>query len=453
MSSAKAYAHAHYETFVNQLSDWLRIPSISTDPAFAPQVQAAAQWLADNMRDIGFENVAIIATGGHPLVYGDWLHAGDDAPTILVYGHYDVQPALMVDGWTGEPFEPRIDEDRIYARGATDDKGQVMIQLKAFEALLATNTCPVNVKFIIEGEEEASSEHLPAFVAAHAEMLKADICMISDTPITSLEQPSIYYSLRGIVAMEIEVSGPKQDLHSGMGGMIHNPAQAIAEIVAQLHDADGRVAVPGFYDAVRDLTDDERRLLARSTHYDAGWQAMMGDLPEWGEAGYSKHEKTGARPTLEVNGIAGGYAGDGFKTVLPASARAKISCRLVADQDPQVIYDLIVDYVTRITPPTVNVSFKSYGMGKPALTPLDHPVIQAAVAAYGKQWQAEPLFIRGGGSIPIVADFQHTLQVPVVLLGFGLPDANAHGPDENFSLTMMRKGIDTVIDFVFEVAR
>lgn len=317
MNSALNYAAQHARRFVDQLFELLRIPSISTDPAYKEEVQRAAEWVAEDMRRIGLDDVQIIPTAGHPLVYGQWLKAGLDKPTLLIYGHYDVQPAAIADGWTSNPFEPVIREGRVIARGASDDKGQVMIHLKAIEALLASGGCPVNVKYLIEGEEESSTINLERFIRENHALLQADICLISDTNSRSLTQPEIVYGLRGLMCMEITIHGPRYDLHSGRGGMIHNPAQALCEIIAALHDEHGRVAVPGFYDAVKPLSDEERAMLQRAEWTDAEWQAMMGDLPDWGEVGYNKIERSGARPTLEVNGISGGYSGEGFKTVLP----------------------------------------------------------------------------------------------------------------------------------------
>jgi acetylornithine deacetylase/succinyl-diaminopimelate desuccinylase-like protein len=452
MTSAFDYAAQHQERFVRQLADWLRIPSVSTDPAFKHDVLRAAQWLAEDMRRSGLENVTIMETGGHPVVYADWLHAGSDKPTVLVYGHYDVQPAAVEDGWTYPPFEPVIREDRIIARGSSDDKGQVMIQLKAVESLLKTGTCPVNVKYLIEGEEESGSTNLTRFINEHKALLKADLCLISDTGIRSVDQPVIVYGLRGILSMELIITGPKRDLHSGAGGNIHNPAQALCEIVAQLHHPDGSVAVPSFYDRVAALSEQERALLNRADDTEEEWEAYMGDLPVWGEPGFSRVERRGARPTLEVNGLASGYAGEGFKTVLPARAVAKLSCRLVPHQDPREIFHLVQARVAELTPPTVRTELKMLDYGFPAVTPIDHPATQAAVRAYSAHFPREPLFVRGGGSIPVVADVQTLLGLPVVLLGFALPDSSAHGPDENFSLEMYGKGIKTVITYLHEVA-
>ena len=453
MTTAYNYAQQHAANFRDQLIDWLKIPSVSTDPLHKADIQSAANWLAADMRRIGLNNVQILPTDGHPVVYADWLEAGADAPTVLVYGHYDVQPAVIEDGWDGDPFTPRTEGDKLYARGATDDKGQVMIQMKAAEAMLETGNCPVNLKYLIEGEEEIGSPHLADFIKAHKEMLAADMCVISDTTIKSVDQPSLVYSLRGLVTMEVVVTGPKHDLHSGgYGGMIHNPAQAIAEIITTLHNDDGSVAVPGFYDDVLELDESERQELAKGDVTPAEWEAIMGSLPDWGEPGYSKTERLGARPTLEINGVSGGYAGEGFKTVLPAKAMAKISCRLVANQDPYDIFEKVSAYLRSVAPPTVHLDIHAHGHGYPALTPLDHPAMQAAKRAYKRNWEADPLYMRGGGSIPVVADFQNLLEIPVVLLGFGLPDCAAHGPNESFDLRLFRKGVDTVIAYMHELA-
>jgi len=448
------YISEHMDKFRAQLMEWLSIPSVSTDPQRVNAVRQAAEWLAADMMRMGLENVEIMPTAGHPAVYAEWNGAGEGAPTVLVYGHYDVQPAVVEDGWAGAPFTPRLVDGKIYARGATDDKGQTMIQMKAAESLLATGGCPVNLKYLIEGEEEIGSRHLAALVEEHQEKLAADLCLISDTGIAGEEQPLLVYSLRGIVTMTVHVSGPLRDLHSGKyGGMIHNPAQAAAEIVAQLHNADGSVAVPGFYDDVLPLSEEERVRLAEAEAVEEDWSATMGDLPDWGEAGYSRVERTGARPTLEINGIQSGYAGEGFKTVLPAQAIVKISCRIVANQDPEDIFAKVRDYILKITPDTVRVEVQEEHHGHPALTPIDHPAAQAAVTAYAQNFANPPLYLRGGGSIPVVAEIQRILKTPVVLLGFGLPDAQAHGPNESFHLSMYEKGIKTVVTFLHEVAQ
>lgn len=452
MTSPYEYAAQNFERFKAELRDWVTIPSVSTDPARRGDVRKAAEWLADDMRRIGLNNVAIMETDGHPVVYGDWLGAGADKPTVLVYGHYDVQPAEVVDGWDSEPFEPVERDGILFARGATDDKGQVMIQAKAAEALLKTGSCPVNLKYLIEGEEEIGSPNLAKFVEQHKDLLAADICLISDTGVQSEEQPLLVYSLRGLMTMTLVVTGPKRDLHSGgYGGMVHNPAQAISEIIAKLHDDTGRVTVPGFYDDVLPLSEEERAVLAKADMPQEQWEEVMGDLPVWGEPEYRRIEKTGARPTLEINGVASGYAGEGFKTVLPARAVAKISARLVANQDPNDIFRKVRDYIYSISPKTVKVEVLEEHHGFPALTPLDDPSVQAAIRAYEAHFPNAPLLYRGGGSIPVVPEIQQILNVPVVLLGFGLPDAQAHGPNESFHYSMYKVGVDTVISYMNEL--
>ncbi|MEM6530520.1 MAG: dipeptidase, partial [Chloroflexota bacterium] len=353
MTNPHDYAAENSERILEQLMEFIRIPSVSADRTnHAEDVRKAARWVADDMTRIGLENVETIEMDGHhPLVYGDWLNAGDDAPTVLVYGHYDVQPAAMEDGWDTHPFEPVIKDGKIYARGASDDKGQVFAQLKAGEALLASGNCPVNLKYLIEGEEEISSAGLAKFVPANAEKLAADVCVISDSSILAIDQPSINYSLRGLSYMEFEVFGPSADLHSGSyGGAIHNPVQAITEIIAALHNPDGTVNVPGFYDDVLELEAEEREKLKAVTISEDKFREITGITQSWGEANYSITERIGARPTLEVHGVAGGFYGEGQKTVLPAKALAKISCRLVANQDPAKIFELVKQRIEDLAP-------------------------------------------------------------------------------------------------------
>lgn len=449
MSPAHDYVESNFEAFQTQLYDWLSIPSISTSPAHKQDVERAAGWLADEMRRIGLDTVEIISTPGHPLVYGEWLGAGEGAPTVLIYGHYDVQPALLSDGWYSEPFSPAERDGFIFARGASDDKGQTFTHLKAVESLLAGgHRAPVNFKFLIEGEEEIGSLHLPDFVQTNRERLKATVCVISDSGMPSSDQPAIVYALRGLVQVELIVTGPSSDLHSGAyGGAVHNPAQALAEIIARLHIGDGSVAVPGFYEDVLPLSADERAELQKTAWDINEWRKVTGAPMPWGEADYAIHERTGARPTLEINGMAGGYYDEGFKTVLPAKAWAKISCRIVANQDPQRIAQLVCDYITQITPPTVRSEFHSVHGTPACYVDIHTPAMQAAISAYEKGWGKKPIFMREGGSIPVVADFQKELDLPVILMGFGLNDDGAHSTNERFSVEMFRKGIHTAIHF------
>ncbi len=449
MSQAHEYVKAHFDEFKGQLFDLLRIPSISTSVKHAGDVQRAAQWLVDDLERIGLHSVEIIATPGHPIVYGEWMGAGLDAKTILIYGHYDVQPALKSDGWISEPFEPTERNGHIYARGSSDDKGQVFAHIKAVEAVLANGgKAPVNLKFLIEGEEEIGSTHLADFVAANHEKLKADVCVISDSGMPTPDQPSILYALRGLVTLEVEVYGPATDLHSGVyGGSVHNPVQALAEIIAQLHKPDGSVAVPGFYDDVLPLSDEERAELQKTGMSKEAWRQATGASQEWGEAEFAIHERTGARPTLEINGMAGGYYEPGFKTVLPSKAWAKISCRLVANQNPDVIGGLVRDTIMNLSPATIRTTVEVTKGAPAAFVDIRTPAMQAAIHAYEQGWGAKPVFMREGGSIPVVSDFQKELNAPVILMGFGLNDDGAHSPNEHFMVEMFRKGINTAIYF------
>lgn len=454
MDNAITYSRTNKDKFLNELIDLLRIPSVSTDPEQQPDMLGAAEWVAENMRGVGLENVELMPTEGHPCVYGDWLHAGESAPTVLVYGHYDVQPAVKADGWNNEPFDPTIVDGKIVARGASDDKGQMFIHIKAVESILsAENTLPVNIKFIIEGEEEIGSPNLPALVKANREKLSADVCVISDTGMNDIEQPLIINGLRGLVAMELHVTGPKQDLHSGgYGGTVHNPLQALSEIIAQLHDQNGTVTVPGFYDDAIIVDEAVREELSHTHISDEAWQERTGVSAVWGEKEYTIRERIGARPTLEINGIIGGFYGEGIKTVLPAKAMAKITCRLVPNQDPDHIYELVRDYIAQITPPTVTTSLKMLaGKGAAVLIDVNTPAMQSAINAYEKGWGHTPVFMRGGGTLPIIADLMEELKLPVILMGYGLSSDGAHGPNESYTIDMFYKGIETAIHFLYEV--
>ncbi|MBE2270031.1 MAG: dipeptidase [Anaerolinea sp.] len=456
MTTPIQYARDHAETFRQQLFELLRIPSVSTDSAYTGEVRRAADWLAADLKRIGMQNVAVMPTAGHPVVYADWLNAGADKPTVLIYGHYDVQPAdQKKDGWSSAPFEPEVRDGFIYARGSSDDKGQAFVHVKTVESYLATDgKLPVNVKMLLEGEEEIGSKNLQDFLKTYADMLRADVAVISDTGMTDVDQPEITRALRGLTYMQLDVQASKIDLHSGgYGGAIHNPALALAQIIAKLHNPDNSIAVPGFYDKVRPLTDTDRAEIASLALSDEKYMEITGAPGIWGEAGYTADERITGRPTLEINGLLSGWTGEGAKTVLPAKAMAKISCRLVADQDPVEIYELVKAYVAQITPPTVRAELKLLNMGDAALMETDMPEMQAAVRAYERGWGKAPLFARTGGSIPVVADFKRILGAPTIMLGFGLNTDGAHGPDEHYSLEMFRKGIDTAIYFLEEVAK
>lgn len=440
---------------LDELIAWLKIPSISTMSAHRGDVHDAATWLADHLRAIGLDHVELIETDTQPMVYADWLHAGDDRPTVLIYGHFDVQPVDPLDQWLTPPFEPDIRHDNLYARGASDDKGQTFIHVKAIEAILQTEgSLPVNVKLLIEGEEESGSRAIMRYVREHADKLRADAVLVSDTHIESPDHPAILYGLRGMWTAEITVTGPAHDLHSGSyGGAIHNANQALAEILAALHDDQGRITVPGFYDDVRVLAAEERAALRNVPYGEADMLRESGAPALYGEPEYTVIERKGARPTLEINGMWGGYIGDGFKTVIPSQAHAKISCRLVPYQDPARIGELVTQYIQQIAPETVRVDVQAGRGAKAFLTAFDSPPIQAAARAYTQEFGNEPVYTLEGGGIPVVGVFSEVLGAPIVLMGFGLPDDNLHAPNEKFHLPNFYKGIRTSIAFLHEMAQ
>ncbi len=450
----REYFSAYQQQYLNELIELVSIPSISTMPDHLPDVRRAAEWVKAQMQAAGL-TARLYETEGHPIVYGEWLEVAAGAPTVLIYGHYDVQPVDPISEWQSEPFTPAVRDGNLYGRGTSDDKGQFFAHLKAAHSILqADGRLPVNVKFVIEGEEEIGSTHLGAFIRDHRALLATDVVVVSDTQSRSLDLPAIVYSLRGMCYMELEISGPDHDLHSGsFGGVVHNPAQALCEIIAGLHNPDGSVAVPGFYDDVRALDDAERSELGRFPYTEEAFRHDTGAPASWGEQGYLLHERTGARPTLEVNGLISGWTGTGAKTVLPARALAKISCRLVADQDPARIYEIMKAHIAHITPPTVHSDLRLLHTGRSAFTDRRSPVMQAAIAAFEEGWGAAPVFWREGGSIPIVSDFQEVLGAPVVLMGFGLPDDGPHGPNEKFTLECFWRGIATSISFLHQMAR
>lgn len=448
MNQAIEHARANKQHYLDELQAFLRIPSISTKPDHAGDVKTAASWLADNMKTAGLENVVVIETDRHPLVYGDWLHA-EGKPTVLVYGHYDVQPAEPFDLWESPPFEPTIKDNYLYARGSSDDKGQAFLHVKAVEALLQSNgRLPVNVKFIIEGEEESGGESLSAFIPANKEMLAADIALVSDTGIVDKETPAIVYGLRGMCYALIDITGPGRDLHSGsFGGGVNNPLNVLGHVIAKLKDENGKVLIPGFYDNVRDLSDEERKILAQFPLDEAAWLAETGAPEPWGEAEFTLVERLGARPTLDVHGIIGGYTGPGGKTVLPSQVHAKVSMRLVPDQDPVRIGELLQAYIQEIAPPSVNVTVNVTGTAPASITDYQTPAMKAAVSAYQTSYGKEPVLMREGGSIPVVGEFQTHLGLETVLMGFGLPDDRIHAPNERFYLPNFYRGIETSIHF------
>ncbi|MEM9955689.1 MAG: dipeptidase [Chloroflexota bacterium] len=455
MTTSLDFAKSNSQRFEDELIAFLKIPSISTDSAFNPQVREAANWLLAEFERIGLSTELIEMEGHHPIVYAEWLGAGEDSKTVLFYGHYDVQPAVMEDGWETNPFEPiRKDDGFLYARGATDDKGQFFTHVKAVESLLQADNLPVNVKFIIEGEEESGGEAISKYVKEHGEKLSADVCIISDTSMQDIDNPVIINALRGGITFEMTVIGPKQDLHSGMfGGTVHNPAQALAEIITKLHNDDGSVAVAGFYDDVLELTEEERTEIAQVQWDNVDWSEATGAPVPWGEEQYTLLERIGARPTLEITGIASGYYGEGSKSIVPHKAVAKISCRLVANQTPDDIEKKVIKFIEKLSPPTIKVEVKKLRAGAlPALIATNIPEMRVAITAYENGWGATPIFKREGGSIPIVSDLQSVLGLPVIMMGFGLNSDNLHGPNERFSLQMFHKGIATSIHFMQEIA-
>ena len=451
--TVEAWLSDHAGERLESYKAFLRIPSVSTLPAHADDCRRAAEWIADDLRRIGFEHVSVELTPGHPIVYGDWLHAAD-AMTVLVYCHYDVQPVDPVELWDSPPFEPAVVDGRILARGASDDKGQLHMHLRAAEALLATRgALPINLKVVFEGEEESSSAHLDAWLEANRDRVAADVAVISDTGLFEGEIPAITIGLRGMMYAQIDVVGTAVDLHSGgFGGVVQNPANALATIVASLKDEDGRIAIPGFYDDVVELTGDDRARFAELPFDEEAYRAHVGVPALFGEPGYSALERRGGRPTLDVNGLWSGFQGEGTKTIIPAHAHAKVSCRLVPDQDPDRIFELFRAHVERVSPAGVRTTVQFLGGGRPSLTPVDHPVTQAAARALEATFGRPPVFVREGGSIPVCASFEETLGEPVVLVGFAPADGHAHAPNEWMDLASYETGIRTIIRLWDEIA-
>ena len=436
------FINTHRDRYLDELKTLLAIPSISALPEHQGDVRKCAEWVADQMRRIGLENVRLIETPGNPVVYGDWLHA-EGAPTILFYGHYDVQPVDPLELWQSPPFEATIRDGEIYARGAADDKGQVFMHFKAIEAhMKAQGRLPVNIKLMIEGEEEVGSAHLDAFIHEQKAALAADVVVVSDTEMFGRGIPSLCYGLRGLAYLQIDVRGTSTDLHSGTyGGAVANPAFVLAQLLAQMKDRGGRVKVPGFYDDVRPLSDAERAEYKKLPHNEKEYRKSIGAPKLFGESGYTTLERTTGRPTFEVNGLLSGFTGEGTKTVLPAVAMAKVSMRLVPDQDPAKIAGLFEAYVKKIAPKTVEVKVTNMHGGKPWMASLDNPYVQAAGRAIEKGFGQKPVFTREGGSIPVVATFQEVLGLPSVLFGVGLPDDRIHAPNEKLDLDNFHKGV------------
>jgi acetylornithine deacetylase/succinyl-diaminopimelate desuccinylase-like protein len=448
------FIHTNRDRYVAELKQYLTVPSISALPEHAADVRRCAEWTADEMRRIGLENVRLAETPGNPIVYGDWLHAAG-APTMLFYGHYDVQPVDPLNLWETPPFEPAVRDGEIYARGAADDKGQVFMHLKAIEAhLKQTGRLPVNIKLIVEGEEEVGSVNLDHFIRENKPLLAADVVVISDSAMFDRGVPSICYSLRGLVYCQIDLRGTKGDLHSGVfGGAVANPAMALAQILAQMKDRGGRIKIPGFYDDVRPLSDEERNEWKKLPFNEKRYRQELGAPKLFGESGYTTLERVWARPTFEVNGLLSGFTGEGAKTVIPAVAMAKVSMRLVPGQDPDKIASLFEAFLRKVAPKTVELTVTRMHGGRPWITDFDNPYIRAAGRAIEQGFGKAPVFCREGGSIPVVSTFQQELGLPAVLFGVGLPDENAHAPNEKLDLGNFHGGIVSSAVLYDEIAK
>jgi acetylornithine deacetylase/succinyl-diaminopimelate desuccinylase-like protein len=455
MDDVVRYIDQNRERFVRELVEWVKIPSISALAAHDGDVVRNAEHLAAELRRLGADKAEILTTKGHPAVFAEWMHA-PGKPTLLVYGHHDVQPVDPLGEWRSPPFEATVRDGRLYGRGVVDDKGQVWIHVKAIESFLqgGSGKLPLNLKLIVEGEEEVGSVHLEDVLREHADLLGADYVCVSDTAMFGRGIPSLCVGLRGLAYFEIHVSGPSSDVHSGsFGGGIANPANALARLVARLHDDDGRVTIPGFYDRVRALSDEERREIASLPHDDAAWLKMSGAPATFGEKGYSTLERIWTRPTLDVCGMTSGFQGEGAKTIIPATAIAKVSCRLVPDQTPDEIERLLVAHVRRIAPPGVRVEVKTLHGGLPYLAPTDHPVYEVARRAFSKAFGKPTVFMREGGSIPFVRTIADATGKPCLLMGFGQPDENAHAPNEWLDLDNFHLGIKSAAYLYDEISR
>jgi acetylornithine deacetylase/succinyl-diaminopimelate desuccinylase-like protein len=444
MQEIRSYIDEHKERFLEELFDLIRFPSVSADPKYKRDVLKTAEYVAEKLKAAGAENVEMCPTAGYPIVYGEKI-IDSSLPTVLVYGHYDVQPPDPLELWETPPFEPTVRDEKIYARGACDDKGQFYMHIKAFELMSRLGTLPCNIKFMIEGEEEVGSANLGIFVGQNKERLKADVVLISDTSMISLEHPSLETGLRGLSYVEVEVTGPNRDLHSGVyGGAVANPATILSKLIASMHDENNHITIPGFYDKVVELSAKEREDLNKAPYDEGDYKKDLGVDELWGEKGYTTMERTGTRPTLEVNGIWGGYIGEGAKTVLPSKAFAKISMRLVPNQNSDEITNLFQAHFEKIAPKSVTVKVSPHHGGEPVVTPTDSIAYKAAQKAILQSFGKEPIPTRGGGSIPIVALFEKELGIKTVLMGFGLDSDNLHSPNEKFDIANFYKGIETI---------
>ena len=438
------YQAQNKQRFLDELLELLRIPSVSAKSEHKQDMIRCAEAVKTRLEEAGAENVKLYDTPGHPIVYGEKI-INPALPTVLVYGHYDVQPPDPLDLWHSGPFDPVIKDGKIFARGSCDDKGQMYMHVKAFETMMKTNSLKNNIKFCIEGEEEVGSPNLNHFVSSHKDLLKADCVLISDSSMLSLDTPSIDIGLRGLSYIEVEVTGPNRDLHSGVyGGAVANPITILAKMIASMHDENNHITIPGFYDEVLESSKEERELMAKAPFDEEEYKKDLGVDALWGEKGFSTNERTGIRPTLELNGIWGGYTGEGAKTVLPSKAFAKISARLVPNQKTNTITDLLINHIKKIAPPYVKVKASLHHGGEPYVTPISSKAYQAAAKAIETTFGKSPIPVRGGGSIPICSLFEQELGTKVVLMGFGLDSDNLHSPNEKFDLANFYKGIETI---------
>src|SRR5215216_6007301 len=445
MSNAwKDHLEKNKDRFLNEMLDLLRIPSVSAKSEHKPDMQKCAELVKQRLLDAGCDKAEVMPTDGHPAVYGEKL-TDPSKPTVLVYGHYDVQPADPLELWHSGPFEPVIKDGKVYARGSADDKGQFYMHIKALETLIKTGSLKNNIKFLIEGEEEIGSPNLGKFVGEHKDMLKADVILISDSAMISMENPSLDIGVRGLSYIEVEVTGANRDLHSGTyGGAVANPITILAKMIASVHDENNHITIPGFYDDVVEATKEERELMSKAPYNEQEYKDELGVKELWGEKGFTTNERTGIRPTLEVNGIWGGYAGEGAKTVLPSKATAKISARLVPNQSSRKLTDMLLQHFQKIAPPSVSVKAFEHHGGEPYMTPIDSKGYQAAAKAVQTTFGKIPVPVRGGGSIPICSILEKELGIKIVFMGFGLDSDNLHSPNEKFELKNFYKGIETI---------
>ncbi len=452
LKQAIQYAHQNRSIFLESLIELCRIPSVSTNPDRQPDMEKEAHHLSNRLTHLGFKKVQVIDTAGHPIVFGELTSPTYGAKTLLIYGHYDVQPAEPLDLWETGPFDPQVRGDLLFGRGASDMKGQVQACLAAIESCLSTGSLPVNIKVLFEGEEEIGSPHLDTFIQKHKDMLACDLALNPDGEMIAPEVPTIIYGLRGLAYFELRVYGPTHDLHSGLfGGVVNNPAQVLCELIAGMHDKRGRITLPDYYDRVRELTPEEREEIARTGLDDNYYRGQAGAPELWGETGYTPAERIGARPTLEVNGLLSGFTGPGQKTILPAYAMAKLSMRLVPDQDPEEVYHQLIKYLETHAPKTVRWELDQMASGPASISERNLPGTRALIRALEEVWGKKPVYKREGGSIPVVSSFQTILGVDSVITGFGLGDDNIHSPNEHLNLPVWYRGIDAIIYFIFNL--